>query len=187
MVCAILSKLSKNESQSAQISTQYAAQGVFSHLLEIGVDQVNDRQASAVLENLFNILSNKNDVLKPIEELTDGTSTIFTLHTSLGVVLKALSGWSKRALSLHPKASRTKLSTSTAHFCRNRLVSSFQFLVPTSTSGFQHAGSKIHTPHLAARTSHFNRVKSCLSCARIKSCSNICRAMRRIARSAKRL
>lgn len=100
MVSAILTKLSKVESQAAQKLTKYAAQWVFSHLLEIGVDQVSDQQAAAVLESLFSILSNKNDALKPIEYLTDGRSTIFELSTTQEVVLKTLSSWSKRALSL---------------------------------------------------------------------------------------
>lgn len=128
MVSAILSKLSKRESQSAQRLTQYAAHWVFSHLLEIGVDQVSDRQAAAVLESLFNILSNKNDALKPIEDLTNGNSTIFTLHTSLDVVLKTLSSWSKRALSLPSNS----ISYEAINFYRPLLQEPSRVFIPIS-------------------------------------------------------
>lgn len=129
MVSAILSKLSKRESQeAAQRLTRYAAQWVFSHLLEIGVDQVSDPQAAVVLESLFNILSNKNDALKPIEELTNGTSTIFTLHTSLEVVLKTLSSWSKRALSLPSNS----ISYEAVNFYRPLLQEPSRVFIPIS-------------------------------------------------------
>lgn len=128
MVSAILSNLGKRESQAAQKLTQYAAQWVFSHLLEIDVDQVSDRQAAVVLESLFSILSNKNDALKPIEELTDGSSTIFTLQTSLEVVLKNLSSWSKRALSLPSNS----ISYEAVNFYRPLLQEPSRVFIPIS-------------------------------------------------------
>lgn len=101
MVSAILSRPNESEFDQAKNSlTVYAAEWIFAHLLEMGADQVNDQQAAVVLENLFNILSNKNDALKPIEGLTGGGSTIFTLHTELEATLKTLSTWSRRALSM---------------------------------------------------------------------------------------
>lgn len=128
MVSAILSKLSERESQAAQTLTQYAAQWVFSHLLEIEVDQVSDRQAAVVLESLFSILSNKNDALKPIEGLTDGGSTIFTLHASLEDVLKTLSSWSKRALGLPSNS----ISYEAVNFYRPLLQEPSRVFIPIS-------------------------------------------------------
>lgn len=128
MVSTILSKLNKSESSAAQSLTDYAASWAFVHLLEIAVDQVNDRQAAVVLESLFNILSNKNDALKPMEEFTDGTSTIFTLHTKLEDVLKALSSWSKRALSLPS----TSISYEASNFYRPLVQEPSRVFIPIS-------------------------------------------------------
>ncbi|KAI3391897.1 hypothetical protein diail_6637 [Diaporthe ilicicola] len=129
MVSAILSKLDKTEPSAAQSSlTDYAAKWVFTHLLEIGVDQVDNRQAAVVLESLFNILSNNNDALKPLEELAEGTKTIFSVQTNLEVVLKALSSWSKRALSMPSNS----LSYEAINFYRPLLQEPYRVFIPVA-------------------------------------------------------
>lgn len=127
MVSAILSKLNKGESSAAQSNlTDYAAKWVFTHLLEIGVDQVNDRQAAVVLESLFNILSNNNDALKPIEALAEGNTTIFELQTDLEAVLEALTSWSKRAIRM----SSNSLSYEAINFYRPLLQEPYRVFIP---------------------------------------------------------
>lgn len=154
MVSAILSKLNKSESSAAQSLTGYAASWAFVHLQEIAVDQVNDQQAAVVLESLFNILSNKNDALKPIEELTDGTSTIFTLHTKLDDVLKALSSWSRRALSLPS----TSISYEATNFYRPLVQEPRRIFIPISRAHINNwfAARWIYDSYAAFGCAHFS-------------------------------
>ncbi|KAL1884038.1 hypothetical protein Daus18300_000147 [Diaporthe australafricana] len=155
MVSAILSRPNESELDQAKRSlTVYAAEWMFAHLLEIGADQVNDQQAAVVLESLFNILSNKNDALQPIEELTEGDGTIFTLHADLEGTLKALSTWSKRALSMPSNS----ISYEAINFYRPLLQEPYRVFIPIARAHINNwfAGRSNSDSFAAFRCAHFS-------------------------------
>jgi len=101
MIAAILTLPKLNQTNSELNLAKYAANWGFYHLLEIKVDEVDNELATAVLESLYSILSNKNDALRDLEELANGDSTIFTLNgTDKARLLQALLAWAKRAVRL---------------------------------------------------------------------------------------
>ncbi|KAH9868324.1 hypothetical protein J1614_007396 [Plenodomus biglobosus] len=86
---------------------EYASEWGLSHLLEIQPDDpgsVSDELAKIILESIYNIYTNKNDSLKPLEVQAvqmDRTLLSGNGFTQLDV-LTMLSAWAKRARSLPP-------------------------------------------------------------------------------------
>jgi hypothetical protein len=85
---------------------KYASDWGLSHLLEILPDEecnVSDDLAKVVIESIYNMFSNKNESLKPLEERAQGIGTVLSGEgISQEQVLATLSAWAKRALRLSP-------------------------------------------------------------------------------------
>jgi len=103
---AILTRPEKKQTSADWDLVRYASSWGLHHLLSIKVDAegiIDDRLAKIVLESIFNIFTNKNDALKPLEERGEGSSGILDGNdVSRDEILAALSMWAKRALRLPP-------------------------------------------------------------------------------------
>ncbi|KAF2856640.1 hypothetical protein T440DRAFT_437517 [Plenodomus tracheiphilus IPT5] len=106
--CSTILTIPKKNAKPARLGlVRYASEWGFSHLLEIQPDDeisVNDELAKIVLESIYNIFTNKNDSLKPLEEQAAREArSIFSGNSyTQKEVLAKLSAWARRALQLSP-------------------------------------------------------------------------------------
>lgn len=103
---SILTMPKKNQKAAGRNLVNYASRWGLSHLSEIKPeeeDKVSDDLAKVVIESIYNIFTNKNDSLKPMEVRVNEK---FTILSGAGITqeqtLAMLSAWAKRALRLPP-------------------------------------------------------------------------------------
>lgn len=96
----------KDQSPAAERLVDYATRWTLYHLMEIEAEdetEVDEENARIVIEGIFNIFSNKNDSLKPLEQegtLFLGCADDDECRVSQKRMLPALSMWAKRATRL---------------------------------------------------------------------------------------
>ncbi|CBX95105.1 hypothetical protein LEMA_P115200.1 [Plenodomus lingam JN3] len=104
-ICSAILTFPKNKARPFKL-VQYASEWGLYHLLEIQPDDegsVSDELAIIILESIHSIFTNKNDSLKPLEQVAGIERTILSGNNfTQSDVLGMLSAWAKRARRLSP-------------------------------------------------------------------------------------
>lgn len=104
----VLTMTRRDQNTTAANLVQYAAGWGLSHLLAINPednDAVSDNLARAIIEGLYDIFTNKNDSLKPMERRYNGLSTVLSSKdVTQENALTTLSAWARRATQLSPSS-----------------------------------------------------------------------------------
>jgi hypothetical protein len=140
----------------------YASIWGLSHLLQIDPDEegsISDDLAKTIIESIYNVFTNKNESLKPLEQRAGSNMTILSGDSySQEEVLSALSSWGKRAFRLSPnQLPYGILDCAYIPYMRNQYATYTDLFLPTSRVSTSPTPATA-CPHWAFSRSHHELV-----------------------------